>query len=105
MGVGSDIDINPHIGGDVTITAPGMGASISAGTSPQGEGTHVTINKNAKGTVKILGEIQARGQGTTVLANLTGDGPLSIQKPMISAAESLQKTPLACPMGQKWISM
>ena len=73
-GVGGDIDINPNIGGDVTITAPGMGASISAGTSPQGEGTHVTINKNAKGTVKILGEIQARGQGTTVLANLTGDG-------------------------------
>lgn len=74
MGVGSDIDINPHIGGDVTITAPDMGASISAGTSPQGEGTHVTINKNAKGTVKILGEIQARGQGTTVLANMTGAG-------------------------------
>lgn len=73
-GVGGDIDINPNIGGDVTITAPGMGASISAGTSLQGEGTHVTINKNAKGTVKILGEIQARGQGTTVLANLTGDG-------------------------------
>lgn len=75
-GVGGDIDINinPNIGGDVTITAPGMGASISAGTSPQGEGTHVTVNKNAKGMVKILGEIQANGQGTSVLANMTGDG-------------------------------
>ena len=73
-GVGGDIDINPNIGGDVMITAPGMEASISAGTSPQGEGTHVTVNKNAKGMVKILGEIQANGQGTSVLANMTGDG-------------------------------
>lgn len=39
-----------------------------------GVGGDIDINPNIKGTVKILGEIQAHGQGTTVLANLTGDG-------------------------------
>jgi hypothetical protein len=37
-------------------------------------GSNLTINKNAKGLVQILGKIQVGGEDSSVLANMTGDG-------------------------------
>lgn len=81
LGMGGDISINSDTDGTVTLSSANKTENswsssetsidlMSVGTG----GSHLTINKNAKGLVQILGKIQVGGEDSSVLANMTGDG-------------------------------
>ena len=80
-GIGGDIFINSDTNGTVTLSS----ANKTENGWPSGEksidlmsndtsGSNLTINKNARGLVQILGKIQVGGEDSSVLANMTGDG-------------------------------
>ena len=80
-GIGGDIFINSDTNGTVTLSS----ANKTENGSSSGEqsinlksndtsGSNLIINKNSKGLVQIVGKIQVGGAGSSVLANMTGDG-------------------------------
>lgn len=82
-GIGGDIFINSDTNGTVTLSSANK--TENGWPSASGEqsidlmsnntsGSNLTINKNAKGLVQILGKIQVGGEDSSVLANMTGDG-------------------------------
>lgn len=75
-GVGGDIFINPDTDGTVTLSAADTtGKSIKTGNCIElSSGSNLTINKNSKGLVQITGKMQVEGAGSSVFANMTGDG-------------------------------
>lgn len=80
-GIGGDIFINSDTNGTVTLSSANKtenGGSSGEQSidlmSNDTSGSNLTINKNAKGLVQILGKIQVRGEDSSVLANMTGDG-------------------------------
>lgn len=80
-GIGGDIFINSDTNGTVTLSSANKtengrlsGEQSIDLMSNDTSGSNLTINKNAKGLVQILGEIQVVGEDSSVLANMTGDG-------------------------------
>lgn len=74
-GMGGDVTINSHTDGTVKISAAeGDSIAVSMSRGSDGSGSGLTINEHAKGQVQIKGQIEAGGDGSSVLANMTGDG-------------------------------
>lgn len=80
-GIGGDIFINSDTNGTVTLSSANKTENgWSSGEqsidlmSNDTSGSNLTINKNARGLVQILGKIQVGGEDSSVLANMTGDG-------------------------------
>ena len=80
-GIGGDIFINSDTNGTVTLSSANKtenGGSSGEQSidlmSNDTSGSNLIINKNSKGLVQIVGKIQVGGAGSSVLANMTGDG-------------------------------
>lgn len=80
-GIGGDIFINSDTNGTVTLSSANKTENgLSSGEqsidlmSNDTSGSNLIINKNSKGLVQIVGKIQVGGAGSSVLANMTGDG-------------------------------
>lgn len=80
-GIGGDIFINSDTNGTVTLSSANKtenGGSSGEQSidlmSNNTSGSNLIINKNSKGLVQIVGKIQVGGAGSSVLANMTGDG-------------------------------
>ena len=74
-GMGGNVVINSHTDGTIKISAAeGNSTAVSMLQGRDGSGSRLTLNEHAKGQVQIKGQIQAGGDGSSVLANMTGDG-------------------------------
>ena len=73
-GAGGDITINPKANGVVNLSASSSDNSISLS-----QGSTLTINKNSAELkqMRITGKINVAGEGTSLLANMTGDSSIA----------------------------
>lgn len=69
-GVNGDIFINPETDGTITLS----GADKKRTSIDLSSGSNLVINKDAKALVQITGKMQVEGAGSSVFANMTGDG-------------------------------